>query len=83
MDTEIFEARLRKLSAMVGLDMAMDLFNEDYETLLNHVKALPGARFEKLQQMAKVLARQMEYMLNLHLKEEQKIKMHEQRGQVQ
>ena len=72
MTPDQFESRLRELEAMTGQDVSMDLFNDAYESLLNDVKALPGARFEKLQRMAKVLARQTEYMMNLYLKEKAK-----------
>jgi hypothetical protein len=72
MDTTEFDRRLRELEAMIGQDVTMELFNEGYESLLNDVKVSPGARFEKLQRMAKVLARQTEYMMNLYLKEKSK-----------
>lgn len=72
MDSDQFKGQLRELEAMIGSDVSMELFNEAYEALLNDVKALPGAKFEKLRRMAKVLARQTEYMMNLYLKEKSK-----------
>jgi len=72
MKDDQFESRLRELEAMTGQDVSMELFTQEYESLLNDVKAIQGPRFEKLQRMAKVLARQTEYMMNLYLKEKSK-----------
>ena len=72
MEADQFESRLRELEAMIGQDVTMELFTQEYESLLNDIKSIQGPRFEKLQQMAKVLARQTEYMMNLYLKEKSK-----------
>ena len=72
MDTIQFDKRLRELEAMIGQDVTMELFTQEYESLLNDVKAIQGPRFKKFQRMAKVLARQTEYMMNLYLKEKAK-----------
>ena len=72
MEADQFEGRLRELEAMIGQDVTMELFTQEYESLLNDVKSIQGPRFEKLQRMAKILARQTEYMMNLYLKEKSK-----------
>jgi len=72
MDIDQFDARLRELEAMIGQDVTMGMLNEVYQVLLEEVKALPGAKYQKLERMAKVLARQTEYLMNLYLKEKSK-----------
>ena len=64
MNDDQFETRLRELESMTGQGVSMDMFNEAYESLLNEVKVLPGPRFRLVERMAKVLARQTEYMVD-------------------
>jgi len=69
MDADQFERRLRELQVMVGSDPAMDLFTQEYESLLNEVNVLPGPRFEKLVRMKKLLMHQAAYLMNEWLRE--------------
>lgn len=62
MNDDHFEVRLRELEAMAGTDAGMDIFNQEYESLLNEIKAMPGPKFEKLKRMQKLVYRQFMFL---------------------
>lgn len=64
MDAEQFEGRLRELQAMTRQDVATELFEQAYESLLTDVRALPGPRYEKVGRMQRVLMHQAEWLMN-------------------
>ena len=68
MDANQFKDRMQELAAMTAKDASMDLFTQEYERLLNEVKALPGPRYEMLSKMKMMLMVQSAYLLNAHIK---------------
>jgi len=75
MKTDEFESRLKELSAMVGSDQAMELFNQSYENLLNEVKAQPEPRYEMFARMRKLLMHQAAYLMKGWIRENRKQEM--------
>ena len=68
MNEQEFNDKISALTFLIGEDAAVDLFNQEYETLLNDVKALPGPRYAKFARMKKVLLLQAQYLMNEWLK---------------
>jgi hypothetical protein len=68
MKTEEFNTRLKELSIMVGNSQSTELFNQEYESLLNEVKAQPGPRYEMLARMRRLLDHQAQYLMNAWLR---------------
>lgn len=70
MTAQDFDGRLRELSAMVGSDQSMELFNQSYEELLNEVKQEMDAdrRQEQAVKMRMMLMHQAGYLMNEHIR---------------
>ena len=68
MKTDEFETRLQELSAMVGSDQSIELFSQEYESLLNEIKVQSDPRYTFVLRMRKLLDRQTQYLLNAWLR---------------
>ena len=68
MDANQFKNRMGELAAMTAKDASMDLFTQEYERLLNEVKALPGPRYEMLSKMKMMLMHQAGYLMSEHIR---------------
>ena len=71
MQTAIFDNRLRELSAMVGSDQSAELFNGEYETLLNDIRRDDDLerRTGHAARMKKLLLIQAGFLMNAWMRE--------------
>lgn len=70
METKTFEIRLKELAMLVESDQSDELFNQEYETLLNEIKKDEPTpeRQEMLQRMRTLLNHQAAFLMNLYLR---------------
>ena len=70
MKTETFETRLKELAMLVESDQSDELFNQEYETLLNEIKKDEATleRQEMLTRMRTLLNHQAAFLMNLWLR---------------
>ena len=67
MKADEFDSRLKELSAMVGNSQSTELFNQEYETLLNDIKILPD-HYGMALRMRTLLMHQAAYLMNTWLR---------------
>lgn len=70
MKTEVFETRLKELAMLVESIQSDELFNQEYETLLNEIKndEPTPERQEMIQRMRTLAHHQVAFLMNLYLR---------------
>lgn len=71
METQVFEERLKKLSAITGQDDHGDEWSREYEMLLAEVKEDrdPARRFAHALRLRRLMDHQLEFWMNEWLRE--------------
>lgn len=70
MKTEEFNTKLKELAMLVESDQSDELFNQEYETLLNEIKKDEPTpeRQEMLQRMRTLLHHQAAFLMSLYMR---------------